>query len=103
MGNKLVSSGFIIVYYFEYAKIWSFSHGDDDDGEGDENLKRAECLSELNINNVVRVTDFHDYDVKFSCAMFYGGSKPLKDESSLSFYIWIAVFKNVTPGKYNYI
>lgn len=101
MGNKLVSSGFIIVYYFEYAKIWSFSHGDDDDGEGDENLKRADCLSELNINNVVSVTDFHD--VKFSCAMFYGGSKPLKDESSLSFYIWIAVFKNVTSGKSNYI
>ena len=87
--------------------VGSFSN---DDGDGNENVKKAIGLltktTSLHADHAflyISLPSLHDYDVKMPSFTFYGGRKPSDDKLFFLFLNLSAVPKKSTPGKLAYI
>ena len=87
--------------------VGSFSN---DDGHGNENVKKAICLlsktTSLHVHHAflyISLPLLPDYDVKMPSFTFYGGHKTSDDKLFFLFLNLSAVPKKSTPGKLAYI
>ena len=77
----------------------SFSN---DNGDGNENVKTT-TVHVQHTFLYISLPSLHDYDVKSSHAMFYGGRKFTTTNFFLLFLNLGSVSKNSVPGKFSYI